>query len=74
MEPNPNYVHASTATMRPPSAPTVLSMQPPAMDTATLESSHESQPANAPPPPPIVWMTIWSDGGTSFVPNNNAHS
>ncbi|RYR28425.1 hypothetical protein Ahy_B01g052547 [Arachis hypogaea] len=71
---NPNYVPASTVTPLPPFAQqsTVSATPPPATDTAVLESSHGSQPYDAPLPSPIVRLTIWFDGRMTFAPNNDA--
>ncbi|RYR00200.1 hypothetical protein Ahy_B07g088305 [Arachis hypogaea] len=59
MVPNPNYVLTSTATTSPPSAqqPNV-SMTLSQVTDATPKSSHRSDPANVPPPPPILNF-IW---------------
>ncbi|RYQ98932.1 hypothetical protein Ahy_B07g086768 [Arachis hypogaea] len=37
-------------------------MPPLATDATTPKSSHGNKPADAPPPPPIVRLTIWLDG------------
>ncbi|RYR50376.1 hypothetical protein Ahy_A07g036968 [Arachis hypogaea] len=73
--PSPNYVPPSTVRMPPPTAqqPTAIVTPPPTTEAAALESSYGSEAANATLSLPIVWLTIWPDSGTGFVPNNNLH-